>query len=148
MDYVMGNFSDRRRFWVLNVIDEYSRRCLASVATKRPTSSQLLATLSQILEREGAPKSIRSDHGPQFISEACASWCWRHGVAHRFTGKIAFKENCLAERLNLTVRNEVIDVFHIPTLEDAQYVLDDWRNHYNSARSHKSLGGRCPDQIT
>lgn len=139
MDYVMGNLADGSRYWVLNVMDEFDRRCIASEATKQPNAMHLLRVLNIAVSREGKPKSFRSDHGAQFTGRLYTSWLWQNEIAPRYTGKVPWKDNGLCERLNLTVRNEVIDVMQLGTLPQVQHALDRWRRHYNGERIHGTL---------
>ena len=44
----------------------------------------MVRALDQLIEIRGRPQVLRSDNGPEFISEALARWARRHGVELRF----------------------------------------------------------------
>jgi transposase InsO family protein len=58
----------------LSIVDEYSRRCIALDVSKSIRSEDIINRLSQLFVIYGAPKHIRSDNGPEFISKSIRSW--------------------------------------------------------------------------
>jgi len=54
----------------LTVIDEYTRECLAIDVAGGIRSSRVIEVLSKLISVHGAPKVLRSDHGPEFVSKA------------------------------------------------------------------------------
>jgi len=64
LDFVSHAFTDRRRFSVLAVIDDYIRECLALVADTLLSGARDARELDVIIaERGGKPKTIVSDNG-------------------------------------------------------------------------------------
>jgi transposase InsO family protein len=59
---------DGRRFRMLTVIDEYTRRCLAIVVARRLRSDDVLHCLTELIVTQGTPEHIRSDNGPEFVA--------------------------------------------------------------------------------
>jgi len=59
---------DGRAFRILNVLDEDTRECRASVVARRVGSQEVILLLAELLLRHGVPQHIRSDNGPEFIA--------------------------------------------------------------------------------
>ena len=53
---------DGRKFRILNIIDEYSRECLLSFASRRITSREVVEFLADLFCSKGLPEYIRSDN--------------------------------------------------------------------------------------
>ena len=63
-DFVADWTHDGRLFRILNMLDEYTRECLASVVARRIRSQDVLLILAELFLSRGTPTHIRSDHGP------------------------------------------------------------------------------------
>ena len=59
---------------MLNVIDEYSRQCLAIRVRRRFTAGHVVEVLSELMILHGTPEHIRSDQGPEFVAKAVQDW--------------------------------------------------------------------------
>lgn len=53
---------DKRKFRMLIVIDEFTRRCLAIVVARRLRSDDVLHCLTDLMTSHGPPEYIRSDN--------------------------------------------------------------------------------------
>ena len=73
-DFVEDRTHDGRRFRMLNIIDEYSRQCLAIRVRRRCTAGHVLEVLSELMILHGTPEHIRSDQGPEFVARAGQDW--------------------------------------------------------------------------
>jgi putative transposase len=56
------------------VINEYTRECLAIDVAGSIRSPRVIELLSKLVSVHGAPKYLRSDNGPEFISRAILRW--------------------------------------------------------------------------
>jgi putative transposase len=54
----------------LTVIDEYTLECLTIDVAGSIRSGRVIEVLSQLLSLHGAPRYLRSDNGPEFVSRA------------------------------------------------------------------------------
>ena len=68
-----------RKYRMLNIIDEYSRECLAMVPQRRFRSDDVLAVLADLFVEHGPPEHIRSDNVQSGESRDCR-WT-RLGIA-------------------------------------------------------------------
>ena len=65
---------DGKAFRTLNIIDEYSRECLAIRVDRKLNSGNVIDALSDLFILRGVPSFIRSDNGPEFIAQAVQDW--------------------------------------------------------------------------
>jgi len=79
LDFQFDQTSDGRILKLLNVIDEYSRECLAIVVDRSIDADGVVRCLERLALERGAPRYVRLDHGPEFIAYAVADW-------YRFNG--------------------------------------------------------------
>ena len=69
-DFVIARTAEGRVFRILNIIDEYTRECLAILVKRRITSQDVIDQLFQLIILRGIPGHIRSDNGPAFTAKA------------------------------------------------------------------------------
>ena len=143
-DFVQDRTHDGRVFRMLCVIDEYTRECLAIRVKRKLNSRDVLDTLGELFVRHGAPEHIRSDNGPEFIATALRDWLQRIGVKTLYIEPGSPWENGYCESFNSKLRDELLarEIFY--DLREAQILIEVWRQHYNTARPHSSLGYRPP----
>jgi len=58
---------------MLNLIDEYTRECLAIQVRRRINSNHVIEVLADAMIEHGIPENIRSDNGPEFVAKNCVS---------------------------------------------------------------------------
>ena len=73
-DFVADRTHDGRPFRILNILDEYTRECLASVVARRIRSQDVLLILADLFLSRGIPTPIRSDNGPEFMAIQLRRW--------------------------------------------------------------------------
>jgi putative transposase len=69
-DFVHHRTEDGRAYRTLNIIDEFSRECLAIRVKRKLNSTDVIDALTDLFIIRGVPAYIRSDNGPEFIAEA------------------------------------------------------------------------------
>jgi putative transposase len=62
MDFMTDALADGRRFRGLNVVDDFSRECLASEPGRSLTGRQVVEVLHRLIAQRGAPETILSDN--------------------------------------------------------------------------------------
>ena len=77
-DFVMDRTHDGKRIWMLAVIDEYTRECLAIKVARSLNSQSVASVLFRLFLTKGLPDHIRSDNGPEFTSRFIKgkTFCW------------------------------------------------------------------------
>ena len=59
---------------MLNVIDEFTRECLAIRVARKLNGTDAIDVLSGLFILRGVPRHVRSDSGPEFASKAVQAW--------------------------------------------------------------------------
>ena len=68
-----------RTLRLLSLLDEYGRECLAIRVERRMGSQEVIETLSEVMLWRGIPEHIRSDNGPEFITQQLREWLAKLG---------------------------------------------------------------------
>ena len=143
-DFVTTRTSDGKAFRMLNIIDEYSRGCLAILVQRKITSQDVIDRLFELFIMKGIPEHIRSDNGPEFTAKAIRDWLNTIGVKTLFIEPGSPWENGYIESFNGKLRDELLDREIFTTLAEAKVLIKQWRMEYNHIRPHSSLGYRPP----
>ncbi len=143
-DFVIARTAEGRAFRILNIIDEYSRECLAMLVKRRITSQDVIDQLFELIIFRGIPEHIRSDNGPEFTAKAIRRWLNRVGVKTLFVEPGSPWENGYIESFNGKLRDELLSREIFTTLTEAKVLIEQWRREYNQVRPHSSLGYRPP----
>jgi putative transposase len=145
MDFVSDRMQYGRRVRVLNVIDESSRECLATIADTSITGKRVTRVLDQLIETNGKPKQILTDNGPEFTSNAMSEWTYLQGIKHIFIDPGKPIQNAHIESFNGKMRDEFLNEHWFRSLEELQSKLEFWRHEYNFIRPHSALGNMTPN---
>lgn len=147
-DFVFDACANGQQLKCLTVVDEYTREALAIDVAGSIRSKRVIEVLSKLISVRGAPRYLRSDNGPEFVSTALLKWAteqrmecalidpgkpWQNGTTESFNGK--FRDECLAMEW---LRNRI----------EAKIVIEDWRQHYNRVRPHSSLNYETPEAFS
>ena len=143
-DFVTARTSDGRAFRTLNIIDEYTRECLAILVQRRITSDDVINQLYNLFLFRGVPEHIRSDNGSEFTAKEIRKWLAEMGVKTLFITPGSPWENGYIESFNGKMRDELLNREIFFTLQEAQILIERWRKEYNYIRPHSSLGYRPP----
>lgn len=143
-DFVEARTHDGRKFRMLNLIDEFSRECLAIRVDRRLRSTDVIDVLSDLFILRGVPDHIRSDNGPEFIAKAVREWIVAVGAKTAYIEPGSPWENGYCESFNSKLRDELLNGEIFYSLAEAKTIIESWRRHYNTKRPHSSLGYRPP----
>ncbi len=133
-----------RPFRILNIIDEYTRECLATRVARQLTTEDVQACLTELFCRHGVPQHLRSDNGPEFTAKQIRKWLNELGAQTLFIEPGSPWENGYVESFNGKMRDELLNREIFYTLEEAQVLIEGWRREYNQVRPHSALGYRPP----
>jgi putative transposase len=143
-DFVEARTHDGRKFRMLNVLDEFTRECLAIRVDRKLKAADVIDVLSDLFILRGVPVHIRSDNGPEFIAKSVQSWIAAVGARTAYITPGSPWENGYVESFNAQIRNELLNGEIFYTLKEAQIMIEGWRRHYNTVRPHGALGYRPP----
>ena len=143
-DFVEDRTHDGRKYRMLNVLDEFTRECLAIRVNRKLNSTDVLDVLTDLFLLRGIPGHIRSDNGPEFVAKAVRSWITAVGAQTAYIEPGSPWENGYCESFNAKFRDELLDGEIFYPLKEAQTVIEAWRRHYNTVRPHSALAYRPP----
>ena len=143
-DFLEERTHDGRKLRLLNIIDEFTRECLAIRVSRRLKSIDVIDVLSDLFILRGIPEHIRSDNGPEFFAKAMQEWIAAVGAKTAYITPGSPWENGFIESFNARLRDELLNGEIFYTLREAQIVIESWRRHYNTVRPHASIGYRAP----
>jgi putative transposase len=103
-----------------------------------------VAVLQQVVSERGAPTHIRCDNGPEVIAKALQRWCSRRGWATSHIEPGAPWQIRSWSPTTDHLRKELLDLELLDSVLEAQVLIDDWREDYNTYRPHQSLGYLTP----
>lgn len=147
IDFVHDTCADGRPLKCLTVIDEWTHECLAIDVGAGLRASRVVEVLSRLVSLHGAPRYIRSDNGPEFISKALMTWRNDESIESAFIDPGKPWQNGTNESFNGRFREECLSLEWFRSRIEAKAVIETWRRHYNDVRPHSSLGGRTPNEF-
>jgi putative transposase len=145
LDFVHDALSDGRSFRTLNMIDAFTRECLAMEADTSLGSERVVRVLDHQLEVRGAPQRLRIDNGPEFRAKPLDVWAKKNNVTLFFIEPGKPTQNGQIESFNGRFRQECLDQEWFTTLHEARQTIEEWRIRYNTKRPHSSLGYLPPE---
>ena len=130
----------------------YERRRVAGRAHRGVAGSirsgRVIEILAKLMTVHGAPKCLRSDNGPEFVSAAILRWLSEVSVetAHIDPGRPW--QNGTDESFNGKFRDECLSMEWFRSRSEATAIIETWRRHYNEVRPHSSLGYLTPHEFS
>ena len=121
---MIARTADGRAFRILNVIDEYTRECLAILVKRHITSQEVIDLLFELFTFRGIPEHIRSDNGPEFTSKVIGNWPSRLGVKTLFIEPGSPWENGYIESFDGKLRGELLNREIFTTLTEVKILID------------------------
>lgn len=147
MDFMHDTLATGARVRVFTLIDVWRRECLAIRAATQFTGADVAAILAATGESRSLPSVIQCDNGTEFTSTALDHWAYWNKVQLDFSRPGKPVDNSVCEAFNGTLRRECLSQHWFASLEEAQVLLDAWREDYNNERPHGSLGDVPPASI-
>ena len=74
LDFVHDQMANGRRFRILNVVDDVTHECLASIPDTSISGHRVARELTALIARRGRPGMIVSDNGTELTSHAIFAW--------------------------------------------------------------------------
>lgn len=144
MDFVHDNLADGRSIRILSMIDLWDRSCPAMAVGFSQSSQAVVNVLNQLMEQGRMPRTLRADNGPEFTSNVLKIWAERNGITINYTRPGKPTDNGHIESFNGRLREECLNQHIFTSLADAKEKIELWRQDYNQARPHGSLGWLSP----
>ena len=144
MDFVSDQLANGRRFRVLNMVDDFSRECVLQVVDFSISGQRLTRELDRLAAHRPLPKAIVCDNRPELTSKAMFFCSRQSCVKLHFIQPGKPTQNAFVESFNGKFREYCLDLHWFASLEDARSTIEDWQDHYNHVRPHRSLGRKPP----
>lgn len=144
LDFVSDTLSEGRRFRILNVIDDFSRECLATVVDTSLSGQRVARELDRIAEMRGYPCMVVSDNGTELTANAILKWQEERQVEWHYIAPGKPMQNGFVESFNGRLRDECLNEHLFDNLRHARDLIGAWRDDYNHHRPHSSLDGLTP----
>ena len=147
IDFMHDRLAAGRVIRTMNVVDDYTRECLAIDVAFSFGSHDVIRRLEAIADERGLPQAIRFDNGPEFTSRAMLQWAATKSIDLQFIQPGKPAQNANVESLNGRVRDELLNAHTFLDIHDARERAETWRMDYNEIRPHSSLGYRTPKEF-
>jgi len=146
-DFVEDRTERGGKLRILAIIDEYTRECLAIRVASSIPASAVVEVLEWLFLTRGVPKYLRSDNGPEFVARAVCQWLKESGCQTLFITPGSPWENGYIESFNDKLRDECLNREIFRNGQEAQAIVETWRQEYNNYRPHSSLGYLTPAEF-
>lgn len=143
-DFIFDYCANGQRIKCLTVVDEWTRECLSIDVGASIRSRGVIDEISRLISLHGAPKYLRSDNGPEFVSMAILKALDEQGVDTAFIAPGKPWQNATDESFNGRFRDECLNLEWFRNRQEAVTIIENWRRHYNEVRPHSSLGYLTP----
>ncbi len=143
-DFVEDKTVNGRKLRFLNILDEYTRECLASIPRRSWKNNDVIEVLADLMLLRGTPEYLRSDNGSEFTAKKIRKWLSETGVITAYIEPGSPWENGHCESFNARMRDEFLNGELFGNMYEAQVLSTCWVRYYNEVRPHSSLGGSPP----
>jgi putative transposase len=143
-DFVLVRDAYGRKIRMLTMIDEFSRQCLVVHCARHIGADEVIEQLANAMVVHGIPEYVRSDNGPEFVANRLRAWLAHVGVKTAYIDPGSPWENGYCESFNGTLRDNLLNGEIFFGVREAQALVNQWVEHYNTVRPHSSLGYKPP----
>ena len=145
--HLHDQLSNGRKIRTLNVVDDFTRECLALRVSYSFGSADVIREFEHIAFERGLPETIRFDNGSEFTSLAMLRWSAERVVRTHFIAPGKPTQNANIESLNGKVRDELLNMHTFTNIFEARRSAESWRQDYNDVRPHSALGFQTPREF-
>jgi putative transposase len=110
-------------------------------------AERVIRVLERLCDLHGAPQFIRSDNGPEFRAVSTQRWARTRGITWEFIQPGKPAQNAFVERFNGTLRDELLELYCLRTLDEVRVHAQRWMRICNEKRTHRSLGKLPPSEF-
>ena len=146
-DFTMDETVDGRRLKWFSVLDEYTRESLALEVERRMQAKDVVAILTWLEAKHGAPGAIRSDNGPEFIARAVQKWLAARKIGPLYIAPGSPWENGYSESFNSRMKAEFLDREVFGSLLEAKVLGAEYQRYWNQERLHSGIGYQTPAEF-
>lgn len=137
--YAVGQ---QRFFFVLSIIDVFDRVIVQQYRGTVCEAKHAVQTLWRAIQSRVQPGEampvIRTDNGPQFVSQLFQDTCESMGILHERIPPRTPNMNAYIESFHSLLERDLFSRWSFYTLEEAYGALDHYMDFYNNRRMHGS----------
>lgn len=144
--------ADETEAWVMDILDDHARFCLAARVGTAPTTQAAWDCFEWAIRRYGLPAQVLSDNGTCFTGRLVGG----EVAFERRLGVLGIKtiharpyhpQTCgKLERFHRTMKEWLDERPRAKTPEELQGLLDEFRSYYNEERPHQGIGDATPTE--
>lgn len=147
--YITG---ENKFFFVLSTIDVFDRSIIDYYMGYSCTGSDAAGLIRRCLMRRSLLDSeikpvIRTDNGPQFISNVFEESCAEVNIYHERIPSRTPNKNAHIESFHRIFDDECIGVYEFDSYKDAYIEVSRFMKRYNTNRLHSSLKYKTPNEF-
>ena len=136
-----------RTYWVLVVMDQYTRRIIGfGIHVGIVDGRALCRMFHRAIRGQTIPKYLSSDHDPLYRFHQWQANLRVLGITEIKTVPYVPISHPFVERLIGTIRREYLDRTLFWTAVDLESKLSEFKDYYNRHRTHASLAGKTPEE--
>lgn len=143
-DFVFDACANGQQLKCLTIVDEWTHESLAIDVQGSIRAGRVVDVLTRLVSEHGAPKHLRSDNGPEFVSHAVLRWLRSAGIDTVLNDPGKPWQNGTNESFNGKFRDECLGMEWFRNRTEAKVVIEGWRVHYNEDRPHSSIAYMTP----
>lgn len=157
LDIKYGSIEESGRFFFLaSAIDVFDRcivgfymgsNCKAKSITEMLREALLKRKVPLPKEDDDPRLFIRTDNGPQFVSDVFGGFCESQKVIHERIPKKSPNCNAYIESFHSIIERECFQRYAFEFFEEAYFKVSDFIEFYNDRRYHGSLNYLSPTQF-
>ncbi len=130
-DHLTDRTEDGRLLKLLAVIDEYTRECLVLKVARPYTATNVIATLQYLFAVRGRPSTFAATTGRGLLPKGFVVGYNKQKFSRCSSPRAAPGENGYVECFNDKLRDERLNRELFLSLDNAPWIADRWRLHYN-----------------
>lgn len=146
IDTTHWQLADGREVAIINIVDDCTRVCAASVVPVNPTPTGIDAweTLLAGAQRWGFPAAVLSDNGAEFTAKVFTANLAALGIGTGHSRPYHPQTCGKIERFHQTLKRFLAAQPDPATIDELQHHIDRFLAIYNHQRPHRSLNKRIP----
>ena len=148
MDIMHYTIEKEGRFYLISILDDYSRYIIAHGIFKRKTIDNVIDVLHEAFEESGLPDEFLTDRGSQFHSWKGESRFQKLldklGVKHILASPQSPQTIGKIESFHRNIQRELFGQEHFTSIEDVKQAVLDYIEYYNHERVHMGIDYLTP----
>jgi len=148
MDVMYYRLKKEGRFYLVSILDDYSRYIVAHRVFTAQNASNINLVLRDAVEKYGLPRQLLTDRGGQFYSwsgiTAFQELLGNLGVEHILTRPQSPNTIGKIESFHRNIQKELLRRKHFSTIKETAEAIEKYIEYYNYERVHMGIGYLVP----